>query len=282
MRLLRGRKKNDQAGGLRELVAGDAERPAPPMLLVLGAKGGVGATTIAWRLTQTVQSGDRSPLAVDSHLWQPDLARVAGVSLAGGESLVDVLGGHAEPADAIRVGDGPPILPGTWEPPTGHAPREHGESFRNQVVQPLAGRFDLLVVDGGPSRSPWAESLCGVADLVLLVATPDELATLGAYSLIKSLAGAGAAHDDAVKVRLVINHSRGETHGRATHARLRDACREHLDVSVPLAGWLPTDPRMANRSEPPVPLMRPIARRVREALANRQAVNMPEETAAAA
>ena len=264
MRLLAGKKKNDQANRLRKLTAQQGSSNgdnAVSTIVVLGAKGGVGTTSLTWRLTQSL-TAEHTPLAIDAHLWQPDLARVAGMISQTGPGLASVLAGDAAAADAVQIGDGPALLPGEWTATVNHDTEQFSDRLQNHLIPDLGKRFSAVVIDGGPVRSPWAMPLCSSASLVLLVVTADELSLLGGYSFAKEL----AANSEPPPVRVVVNHCAGETHGRATHTRLRDACREHLDMQVLLAGWLAHDPRMAIRTEPPIPLMRPLARRVSEAI----------------
>lgn len=164
-----------------------AEGPSARMIAVAGAKGGVGATTVAVHLAlaaaavqgQSVclvdydlQAGDVRALLDMSHRRSvTDLLEVAGDISA--RNLDEALYSHAS---GLRV-----LLP----PRDGERAEEVGEWASRHILGAIRARFDLVIVDVGTVMTEGSAAAIEMADEVLLVVTPDVLALRAANRLVE-------------------------------------------------------------------------------------------------
>ncbi len=158
------------------------------MMVVAGAKGGVGTTTVATHLALEaqlanperrvclidfdLQSGDvRTLLDLTHHRSVDDLVEVA--AEVGSRHLNDALYAHRS---GLRI-----LLP----PPQG----EHEADITPEVARGILGairtRFDLVVADVGTVVTDGGSMATELADEVLLVVTPDVLAMRSAARLVQ-------------------------------------------------------------------------------------------------
>jgi len=75
-------------------ASSSSKMPAPPIVAVLSAKGGAGATTIAVNLAAVLSSGGAATTLVDANLQQPDAAHVVGAEPV--HSVMELLARTAE------------------------------------------------------------------------------------------------------------------------------------------------------------------------------------------
>src|SRR5688572_29555059 len=113
---------HDQADELRQLVLRSAasallpDVPAPPLVVVAGGKGGVGATTIAVNLTVAFARQGRRAVLVDADFNQPDATALCRVT--DGATVSDVIAGRRTVHEALVRGPaGIQVLPGAWAQP---------------------------------------------------------------------------------------------------------------------------------------------------------------------
>lgn len=196
---------HDQADALRSL----AGRDGPPLIAVVGAKGGVGASTVALAIAAAL--ADEGAAALDAHFGQADLACVR-----------QLWWPHAS-LDLVAIAD---LL---IDAPV--APRADAV---DGLLEELAGRSEsTVVVDAGPASSPWARALAPRARRTLLVATPDRLAALNAYAAAKRLRA------DGVEPWIVWNGCADAAAADAAQRRLDSTASGAGAAALGFAGWLP-------------------------------------------
>lgn len=205
---------------------------APPgggarLLVVAGAKGGVGTTTIAYSLAAAFARSSRTTALIDGDLGKADIAAWCG--LTGGPTVIDVLSGRRRAADALQPGPaGTRLLAGAWA--TGHL-TDCDESSQQRLIDQLKSLrgVDAVVIDAGCGQNRVTERFWRAADDVLLVVTPEDAAVMNAYGVIKTMAGRGRD----VPVHAVMNQVRRYEQARGAYARLQNACRRFLAVDLP-------------------------------------------------
>jgi Mrp family chromosome partitioning ATPase len=156
---------SDQADKLRSLVgrgAGAVERSdgGLPMVVVTGARAGVGATTVALNLAAVLADRDDQVLLVET----------APLRLEAGEAIIsrrdvkyglgDVLAGTCGIKDAIVTGVGglQMLLQRSGSRGATDPTRQTYERFLGEL-RSLKGQFDLIVVDAGRGLAPWSQRL---------------------------------------------------------------------------------------------------------------------------
>jgi flagellar biosynthesis protein FlhG len=219
-------------------------RLAAPFVLFTGGKGGVGKTTLAVNVAlELARSGART-LLVDLDLGLANVDVMLGLSAE--RNVEDALAGRCELADCVIAGPGGlDVLPAA----SGAADLARLDEARRTVfveaLDRLAGGYDCVVGDSGAGIGPDVLAFAALAEVVLVVTTPDPAAITDAYGLIKALEATAAERElDLPTPELVLNQVSGAAEAEDLAARLTDVCRRFLARAPRLAGWLPRSSRI--------------------------------------
>ncbi len=138
---------------------------------VASGKGGVGKTTTAVNVAHELADQGHDVVVVDADLAMTNLGRVLGVDHE--PTLHDVLAGEAPLSAAVHTETDVAVVPGSADIDSFRAadPSELGG-----VIKRLRTAFDIVLVDTGAGVDHEAMVSCGIADDVVLVTTPDEMA----------------------------------------------------------------------------------------------------------
>ena len=103
----------------------------------------------------------------------------------------------------------------------------------------LAPHADWLVVDAGNQPSEMAAQWWSAAGHVLVVTSPDAVAVMDTYALVKTLLSRHALRQSPA---LLVNQAADEADARDVHRRIDQSCRRFLGLAIEFAGWVPLDP----------------------------------------
>ena len=203
------------------------------LLAVAGAKGGVGATTIAVHLAHdaVTRVPGRSVCLVDLDLDNGDLADFLGIEhrldISDLAKVVDDLSPQTVGSAIHRSTTG---LASVLGPSRIEDVGVVGERETILILAALRRQFDLVIADCGSAVSPASAAAVETADEVLLVTTPDLLALRGVHRTAEKWSRVGARNIE--KVKTVINRvSRDSDIQPETAARLLPTAP--LEVSLP-------------------------------------------------
>jgi flagellar biosynthesis protein FlhG len=234
----------DQASRLRRLMFGGSspsgEGSSPQLLVVAGAKGGVGTTTIAVNLAVALALDGRRTVLVDADLGRADAGALCGAP--DGNTVADVLAGRLSVHEALVRGPaGILVLPGAWA--TGHV-SECAPAAQERLLHELARlgpHAEFVVLDAGNGQHRAARRFWQAAQRVLFVTSCDETAVMNTYAAIKLLAAEGARPQVQMLVNLTVDSAKASD----TQTRLRRAGRRFLGLALVDAGQVPCDDRVA-------------------------------------
>ncbi|RPK92443.1 MULTISPECIES: AAA family ATPase [Streptomyces] len=175
------------AGVRRHLTSGNDvfSGPAGTVVTVTGAKGGVGATVTAIQLALAAQASGNSVALVDMDLQTGDIASFLDVQFR--RSLVDLaLITDISPrvlADAVfSHSTGLALL---LAPGEGERGEEVSDRSARQIVSALRSRYEIVVIDCGGQMNGANAAAIEMADVALLVTTPDVVAVRGAKRIVR-------------------------------------------------------------------------------------------------
>ncbi|MDQ0986652.1 AAA family ATPase [Streptomyces sp. V2I9] len=175
------------AGVRRHLTAGNEvfTGPGGTVVTVTGAKGGVGATVTAIQLALAAQASGNTVALVDMDLQTGDIASFLDVQFR--RSLVDLaLITDISPrvlADAVfSHSTGLALL---LAPGEGERGEEVSDRSARQIVSALRTRYEIVVVDCGSQMNGANAAAVEMADVALLVTTPDVIAVRGAKRVVR-------------------------------------------------------------------------------------------------
>ncbi|MEU1369718.1 AAA family ATPase [Streptomyces sp. NPDC005803] len=174
--------------GVRRHLGAGAEvftGPGGTVVTVSGAKGGVGATVTAVQLALAAQASGHTVALVDMDLQAGDIASYLDVQFR--RSIVDLAAiSDISPrvlADAVfSHTSGLALL---LAPGEGERGEEVSDRSARQIVSALRSRYEVVVIDGGSQMNGANAAAIEMADIALLVTTPDVVAVRGAKRIVR-------------------------------------------------------------------------------------------------
>ncbi|MGP4002712.1 AAA family ATPase [Streptomyces sp. 8N706] len=174
--------------GVRRHLSSDGDvltGPGGTVVAVTGAKGGVGTTLTAVQLALAARASGRTVALADMDLQSGDVASYLDVQFR--RSIVDLAGiSDISPRvlqDALfthPTGLGLLLAPGE-----GERGEEVGDRAARQIVSALRSRYEVVVIDCGTQMNGANAAAVEMADLALLVTTPDVVAVRSAKRLVR-------------------------------------------------------------------------------------------------
>jgi flagellar biosynthesis protein FlhG len=213
-------------------------RSGAQTLVVSGGRPGVGGTTLAVNLAAALAHDGLRVVLVDADLAQADVAGHCGIS--GGLTILDVLVRRRNIHEALQLGPaGMQVVIGSSvaEAPVAGNERTHQRFLRQ--MRSLTPHADWLIVDAGSQPCEWTARLWSLADTLLLVTTPDAVAVMDSYALVKTLWKWRSAVQGP---ELVVNRLADRAAAADVHRRIDQSCQRFLGLPVRYAGATPFDP----------------------------------------
>jgi flagellar biosynthesis protein FlhG len=246
----------------------------PATLVISGGRPGVGATTVAVQLAASLAQDAHRIVLVDADLYGADVA--AYCNLAGGLGIGEVLSGRKTIHEVLQRGPaGMQVLAGAASAETRGSLSERAIQRVLKQMRTLAPHADCLLVDAGNQPSDFTARMWSAADRLLLVTSPDAVAVMDSYALVKTLLTRQSLRRP---VLLVVNQVAGEATAADVHRRIDQSCRRFLGLAVEFAGWLPHE-RVIARGEISESLASSFARLAKHVLDSQQAPH-PQRIAA--
>lgn len=139
---------------------------------VAGGKGGVGKTTTAINIGAALEERGYDTVVVDADLGMANLGEMLGLDYE--ESIHDILAGNAAVSAALTDAQGGiTVVPGEQSL---EAFADADPAKLRKVIKTLKNAYDVVLVDTGAGLSHETTVPLGLADGILLVTTPDEVA----------------------------------------------------------------------------------------------------------
>jgi septum site-determining protein MinD len=206
---------------------------------VASGKGGVGKTTTAVNVATAIAGGGFRVAVIDADLGMANMSGLLSLD-PGDATLHDVLAGEADVSAATYE-----VARGIFAIPSGDELDTYAKTDARgleDVLEDLAGRFDYVFLDVGAGISHETVLPLGIADGVILVATPEP-----------------AAVNDVAKTRDLVERADGEVVGLVmTRTRSTDAMDPEDvadDLGVDLLGTVPEDAAVRGSLYAGVPLV---------------------------
>ena len=229
------------------------QRHAPParalrIITVTSGKGGVGKTSVALNLAIALAHGGARTLLFDADLGLANVHVLAG--LQPRNTIVELLQGSASIDEIVH--DGPAgvrvICGGSGISGLADLKMDFVQ-FLGRELQRMGRHADVVVVDTAAGLTASVLHFIGLADDVVVVATPNLASTLDAYSLIK------VARQEQIpgRLHLLVNQAADERQAHHVRDKICTCARKFIGAEPGALGFLTRDPLMelaVQRREP--------------------------------
>jgi flagellar biosynthesis protein FlhG len=241
---MRSNHANDQAAGLRRLLARSSSR----VVTVVGARDGLGATSIVVNLAAVLGSSGKDVLVLDENLSQDNVANTLALKVR--HDLLNVAQGDKTWQDVLlRGADGVRVLPVARAIQNLH---KLDEAQRERLLESLSTAskdMDVVLVDAARDGNSVCASLSGDEPL-LLVLNATASGITESYSLLKQM----AMHNGRQAFDIVVNKVGSEREALAVFDNVSQVARRHLQVHLEYLGHIPVDEKLKRATQ----LCRPV------------------------
>ena len=235
---------HDQAAGLRRLLARSSSR----VVTVVGARDGLGATSIVVNLAAVLAGSGKDVLVLDENLSHDNVANTLALKsrydllnvVRGDKSWQDVLLHGSESVRVLPVARAIQNLP------------KLDDTQRECLLDSLSAAakdMDVVLVDAARAGHSVCASLSGDEPL-LLVLNATASGITESYALLKQM----AMHNGRQAFDIVVNKVGSEREALAVFDNMSLVARVHLQVHLEYLGYIPVDEKLKRATQ----LCRPV------------------------
>jgi len=225
---------NDQASKLREMMKNFS--PRAKIITLTSGKGGVGKTVTSINLGLCLAATGKRVVLVDADLGLANVDVLLGVNhpynlyhvLTGEVSLNDVIVEHPAGLQIIPGGSGLSRLANLSE-----FERQH----LLQILSDLQNQCDIILFDTAAGINKNVMAFVDLADLVMVVTTPEPAAITDAYAMIKTTVQQQAQG----RICVLLNRVSSRHEARACQQRLAQVTKRFLNAGIYDAGYILED-----------------------------------------
>jgi len=228
----------------------DINPGATVSLCIMSGKGGVGKTNVALNLGFALNQMGHKLMLMDCDLGLANLDVLLGMT--PDRNLQDLLSGEATPDDVVlSVEPGLNILPAASGVPELVEMDQNQRDALFETLKELISTYEFLLLDLGAGISDTVLSLARMAQMRVVLVTPEPTSLTDGYAIIKVLHARHGVRDFCV----VVNQASAEE-ARETFQRLNMACKSFLGFELVNLGHIRLDRTVTEAVRNQTPLAR--------------------------
>ena len=218
----------------------EADASTTRMIAVTSGKGGVGKSIIALNLAVSLSRMGGRVCLLDANLGLGNIDLLCGLNGYWNFSHV-ITGARALKDIVIKGPDDVDVIPGASAitDVINCTPAVQHDIIKQ--LQHQIGDYDFLVMDTATGLHQTTRRLLSIADLILIVTTPEPTAIAEAYATVKSL-----MQLEHPLIEAIVNQSQAAAQGQTIIKRLQHTAASFVRAEIAAAGSVPHDPLVAH------------------------------------
>lgn len=216
--------------------------PRTSFIAVTSGKGGVGKTNIAVNLAIAMSGEGRCVTLIDADMGTANADVLCGITTPNNLSHL-IQGRKRRLVDlAIDAPGGFRLIPGASGVRQMADLSEADRGILVGELSKLEHSSEIVIVDTGAGISESVTSMTSLADLILVVLTPEPTSIADGYGLIKSIHfKLQGTQDRGKRFAILINMASSRHQARAVYDRIASVSRRFLGIHLDFAGHVPND-----------------------------------------
>ncbi len=221
-------------------------------LAVVSGKGGVGKTSISLNIAYALYDAYQKVLIIDCDLGLANLDVMLGLSPSS--TLQDLLQDDIEAKDVVLPieENGFDLLPAA----SGVAELvDMDDELREKFFQKLRDitkEYHFIILDVGAGISETVLDFASMVQARLVIITPEPTSLTDGYALIKVL----KTQKNVLNFNIIVNQADNKQQAETTFERLSIACKNFIEVTPHLMGFVHTDTAASDAIRSQKPLLR--------------------------
>jgi len=230
---------NDQAQGLRRLLARSAAR----VVAVVGARNGLGATSVVVNLAACWANSEKNVLIIDEHVSPNNVAN--SLALKPRYDLLNVLRGDKTLHGVMLRSDGVHVLPVARAmkllPKLEEAERR---KFVASLTQAASG-MDIVLVDAAAREGHSVCASLSGDEPLMLVLNGTASGIMESYAMLKQM----AQQNGRQNFDIVVNKVNNDAEARAIFNNMAQLAKRNLHVHLEYMGYIPVDEKLQRATQ---------------------------------
>ncbi len=222
----------DQAEGLRQLVALNADTSSTQIITIASGKGGVGKSNVAANLSIALAQLGKRVVILDADLGLANINVIMGIIPQ--YNLSHVLNGEKKLIEiGVEVDEGITVIAGaSGFSSLANIDHEKQSDFIAQLND--YATFDYAIIDAAAGIHNGVLDFMAASDISLIVTTPEPTAITDAYGMIKAV----STRTREITLGLLVNRIRTFTEGNNVSNRIISISSQFLQVPIKNYGYI--------------------------------------------
>jgi flagellar biosynthesis protein FlhG len=228
----------------------EALKKRPVSVCISSGKGGVGKTAVSVNLALTLAMQGAKVLLVDGDLGLANVDVILGLTVK--KTIRDVLDEELDPSDAtVKVRDNFYVLPASSGVPEMVRMSPDDQAMLRELIRRISAGYDYVIIDSSAGIGPVVTWFNSMADVSVVVMTPDPASITDAYALMKVL----ATQHDIGKFYLIVNMVRSVGEAKRVADGISNVTSRFLNLKPELLGSITATTNMSRAVIEQVPFV---------------------------
>lgn len=212
----------------------------PVTVCISSGKGGVGKTTISVNMALALALTGSKVLLIDGDLGLANVDVMLGLTVK--KTIRDIIEQELQPSEiTVEVRKNFFVLPASSGVPEMVRMNPDDQAMLREIIKNISSEFDYLIIDASAGIGPAVIWFNSMADINMVLLTPDPASITDAYALMKVL----STQHDINRFYLLVNMIKNKKEGERVATGLINVTSKFLNLAPELMGFITASQKMS-------------------------------------